>query len=157
MALLRTTTQFQNRDLSGSVNMTAVIDIVFLLILFFLVIFRFIEAENFSVTVPDECRFAQQDETFSGGVTVTVMKSGRQSDFAVGSQEISSGNYRQRVGKMAGLINAHFENMPAEQRIVTLRIDKDICFADAQYALAAVADSGATDVHLATMKQKHSK
>ena len=30
MALLRTTTQFQNHDLSGSVNMTAVIDIVFL-------------------------------------------------------------------------------------------------------------------------------
>ena len=39
---------------SGSFNLTPVIDIVFLLILFFLVVCQFIEAENFPVNVPEK-------------------------------------------------------------------------------------------------------
>jgi hypothetical protein len=35
-----------------------------------------------------------------------------------------------------------------------LRIDKDVCFAEAQYALAGIAASSATDVQLAALKDK---
>ena len=35
-------------------NMTPVIDIVFLLIIFFVFTFRYITAENFTIIVPDE-------------------------------------------------------------------------------------------------------
>jgi len=35
-----------------------------------------------------------------------------------------------------------------------LRIDKDICYADAQYALTVVAASSATDIQLAVLRGK---
>ncbi len=56
---LRTTVQFRSPDRSGTFNMTPIIDIVFLLIIFFLVVCQFIEAENFPVAVPDGCEFTQ--------------------------------------------------------------------------------------------------
>jgi len=49
---LRTTVQFRNPDRSGTFNMTPIIDIVFLLIIFFLVVCQFIEAENFRLPSP---------------------------------------------------------------------------------------------------------
>jgi hypothetical protein len=42
--------------------------------------------------------------------------------------------------------------LPTDKRVVTLRIDKDIPYAEAQYALAAVAKSTATDIRLAAIK-----
>jgi hypothetical protein len=44
--------------------------------------------------------------------------------------------------------------LPSELRIVTLRIDKDIYFAEAQFALAGIAESIATDIKLAALKGK---
>ncbi len=42
-----------------------------------------------------------------------------------------------------------------DRRAVTLRIDKNVCFAEVQYALAAVAASCAVNVRLAVLKDKH--
>jgi hypothetical protein len=46
--------------------------------------------------------------------------------------------------------------LPADRRVVILRIDKDISFSQAQYALAGVAASSATDIQLAALKLKRS-
>ncbi len=145
--------KFSCRD-NSSFNMTPVIDIVFLLIIFFLVVCRFIEAENFPVTVPDDCKFAQSEpEPGAQLVTVTVMKTDEgTSSFAVGSQIFYASDEPDFVGKMTELLDARMENLPPENRTVVLRIDKDICFSDAQYALAAIAASSATDVQLAAIK-----
>jgi len=45
-------------------------------------------------------------------------------------------------------------DLPAEHRIVTLRIYRDVHFAEAQYAQAAIAASTATDIQLAVLKNK---
>ena len=139
-----------------SFNVTPIIDIVFLLIIFFLVVCQFIEAENFPVTVPDGCEFAQSDSEPGAQVTtVTVMKTtGENIDFAVGSEKISTSSFIDVVDKLAELIDVRLRGLPPERRVVTLRIDKGICFAEAQYALAAVAQSSATDIQLATLKGK---
>jgi len=139
-----------------SFNMTPIIDIVFLLIIFFLVVCQFIEAENFPVTVPDGCEFAQSDSEPGAQVTtVTVMKTtGEKIDFAVGSEKITASSYADIVEGLARLIDIRLRNLPPERRVVTLRVDKDICFGEAQYALAAVAQSSATDIQLATLKDK---
>ena len=42
-------------------SITPMIDVVFLLIIFFLVVCKFIEAENFPVEIPDNCQFAQKN------------------------------------------------------------------------------------------------
>jgi biopolymer transport protein ExbD len=139
-----------------SFNMTPIIDIVFLLIIFFLVVCQFIEAENFPVAVPDDCEFAQSGSDPGAQVTtVTVMKTGAErSAFAVGSEKVTALSYADIVEKLAELIDVRLRGLPPERRVVTLRIDKDVCFADAQYALAAVAQSSATDIRLAALKDK---
>ena len=139
-----------------SFNMTPIIDIVFLLIIFFLVVCQFIEAENFPVTVPDDCQFARSDpEPGAQVTTVTVMKTTEdEAGFAVGSEKISVSDYADIVEKLIQLIDISLSDLPPDRRVVTLRIDKDIYFAEAQYALAAVAASSATDIQLAALKNK---
>lgn len=155
---LRDIGQFRNRAKASSINMTPVIDIVFQLIIFFVLACRFIEAENFPVTVPDGCEFAR-DETTPGEqvTTLTVMNRPQSVTFAVGAEEITphdDADVAALVERLAQLIDARLGNLPPDNRVVTLRIDKDTPFAQAQYALAAVAQSTATNVRLAVLSSK---
>ena len=138
-----------------SFNMTPLIDIVFLLIIFFLVVFQFIEAENFPVSVPDEAEFAQSSaESDGAGATVTVMKTAEgKFEFAVGAEKIEA-DYTDLAEKLGMLIDVRLADLPTDRKVVTLRIDRDVRFAQAQYALAAVAASVATDIQLAVLKTK---
>ncbi|HUT29159.1 MAG TPA: biopolymer transporter ExbD [Sedimentisphaerales bacterium] len=150
--------QFCGESESGGLNVTPIIDIVFLLIIFFLVVCRFIEAENFPVSVPDRCSFAQSSR--EPGVpltTVTVMRTENAGEvsFAVGPERIAlSENGDGLVVRLAELIDARLRGSPAHGRTVVLRVDKDVCFADAQYALAGIAASCATDIELAALKDR---
>jgi biopolymer transport protein ExbD len=138
-----------------SFNMTPVIDIVFQLIIFFSLVSRFIGEENFPVDVPDKCRFSKSDTRAESRITtVTVMKKTGGVDFAVGSEKISASNHSQVVDRLASSLDACLKDLPPGQRIVTLRIDRDVCFTDAQCALAAIAASSATDIKLATFREK---
>jgi hypothetical protein len=74
--------------------------------------------------------------------------------FAVGPEKITASSDADVVERIAELIDVRLRDLPPERRVVTLRIDKDICFAKAQYALAAVAASSATDIQLAALKNK---
>lgn len=143
----------RNEDKSASFNMTPIIDIVFLLIIFFLVVCQFIEAENFPVDVPDKCEFAQNDnEPGAQLTTVTVMKTSDDNvAFAVGSEQVVLSNDYEIAEQLARLIDIQLNNLPPHRRIVTLRIDRDIPFAQAQHALAAVAQSSATNIQLAAL------
>ncbi|MBN1392695.1 MAG: biopolymer transporter ExbD [Sedimentisphaerales bacterium] len=143
---------------TGSFNMTPVIDIVFQLIIFFALVCKFIAAENFPVTVPDGCEFAQSEpQRNMKTTTVTVMKMANDGvAFAVGPEKITAASYAEASEKLAELIDVRLKDLPPEGRIVTLRIDKDVCFAEAQYALAGIAASSATDVQMATLKSKQS-
>jgi len=151
---LRTNNKYQGG--MRSFNMTPIIDIVFLLIIFFLVVCQFIEAENFLVAVPDECRFAENDLKRKGQVTtVTAIRTTEErTDFAVGAEKIAGANYADIVEKLAELIDVRLKDLPAENRVVILRIDKDVPFYQAQYALAGVAASCARDIQLAVLKDK---
>jgi biopolymer transport protein ExbD len=147
--------QFGSSGQSGSFNMIPIIDIVFLLIIFFLVVCQFIEAENFPVSVPDNCQFAQSDpEPAAALTTVTVMRTTEDEvGFAVGSERISATVGSDGiVEKLAQLIDVRLSDLPPERRVVILRIDKDICFGDAQYALAGIAASCAEDIRLAALR-----
>jgi len=146
-----------NTSQERTLNVTPIIDIVFLLIIFFLVVCQFIEAENFPVAVPDDCEFAEsQIEHPIQVATVTVMNTAESGiGFAVGSEKVVVLNYADIVEEIARLIDVCLKDLSSDRRIVTLRIDKDICFADAQYALAGIAASSATDIRLAVFKDKH--
>ena len=143
----------------GPFNMAPIIDIVFLLIIFFMLVCQFIVAENFDLNVPDNITEAEpaeaaQDKT----TTVTVMfdQSGNIA-YAVGSQIISDSPGRpgpQTIEAIASAIDSRMQNLPEDKRVVLLRSDKNIPFKNAKYALAAVSRSSATDIKWAVNKQK---
>lgn len=143
--------------MSAKFNMTPIIDIVFLLIIFFLVVCQFIEAENFPVAVPDGCDSAESDAEHREQVTtITVMRAADGStDFAVGAEKIMASGAVDLTEQITRLVDTNLKNLPADYKVVTLRIDKDVYFAQAQYALAGVAASTATDIKLAALKGKH--
>ena len=135
-------------------NLTPVIDIVFLLIIFFAVVCKFIEAENFPVAVPAGCDFARSElQQQSNMTTISIVKGdGAMSDFTVGSEKVSASNYEDVADNLTGMVNERLESLPAEGRVVTLRIDKDISYSEAQYALAALAKSEASGIRLAVIR-----
>ncbi|MHC4623424.1 MAG: biopolymer transporter ExbD [Planctomycetota bacterium] len=148
---------FEGRPDNGGLNVTPIVDIVFLLIIFFLVVCQFIEAENLPVSIPDGCKFAQREPEPGGQVTtVTVMRTFEDEvGFAVGSERICEPRGGEGlVSKLVRLIDARLKKVPPEERVITLRIDRDVCFAEAQYALAGVAASCAADIQLAVLKDK---
>ncbi len=136
-------------------NLTPIIDIVFLLMIFFMVVANFIEAENFDVEVPDNCEFAesgQQQQITT--VTVTRSSEASKSVFAVGSEIIQFDGYDQAAERIAELLDECFVNKQRENRVVTLRIDRDVTFTEAQYALAGIAESKATRIKLAVFRNR---
>jgi biopolymer transport protein ExbD len=137
-----------------TLNVIPFVDILFLLIIFFSLMGQLLETEAPSVLLPDGCDFAVAEDQMGAQVatvTLTRNEQGR-SDFAVGAEKVTGADYEEISGRLAGLIDSCLKDLPADKRIVTLRIDKDIPYAEAQYALAAVAKSTATDIRLAAIK-----
>ena len=84
------------------------------------------------------------------------MKGAEKSYFAVGAEKILFSADSDIVEALAELIDARLKDLPSEARVVTLRVDKDICFSEAQYALAGIASSSATNIRLAALKNERS-
>ncbi|MCJ7692830.1 MAG: hypothetical protein MUO22_05390, partial [Sedimentisphaerales bacterium] len=77
-------------------------------------------------------------------------------EFAVGAEKVEA-DYTDLAEKLARLIDVRLADLPRDRKVVTLRIDRDVRFAQAQYALAAVAASEATDIQLAVLKTKRNE
>ena len=142
-------------DIDWSFNMTPLIDIVFLLIIFFVVVSTFIEAENFAVMVPDDCDEAIQVVNDSGAfVTVTVMADSNGGLFAVGGERIESSDGAQLSETLLRMIDEQLGGLASDERVVALRIDGEVPFSLAQYALIATSRSIATDIQLAVLQYR---
>ena len=144
----------RHRGTVQSLNVIPFVDILFLLIVFFSLMGQLLETEAPAVSLPDRCDFAVAEDQMGAQVaTVTLIRNAQGgSDFAVGAEKVTGADYEEITGRLAGLIDSCLKDLPADKRIVTLRIDKDIPYAEAQYALAAVAKSTATDIRLAAIK-----
>ncbi len=144
------------RSETGQFNMTPIIDIIFLLMVFFMLVCQFIVAENFDVNVPDDIASAQQDQDSDmPNTTVTVMFDGSGDVvYAVGSERIvSAENSLEDISvSIAEKIDRRMQNLPSGHRVVNLRIDRDIPYYQSQYGLAGISRSAATDIKLAVKK-----
>ena len=136
-------------------NMTPIIDIVFLLVIFFMIVCQFITEQNFEVSVPDDVtsaeEFTQQDD--NGGTMVTVMLD----EQGVVSYAVDADIIAVADGDISQLIARAIDTRlkaSDEQRVVSLRIDKNIEFKDSQYALAGISNSTALGMKLAVDKDK---
>jgi biopolymer transport protein ExbD len=153
--LLRLAERFRTDGLTF--NMTPVIDIVFLLIVFFVVVFQFISTDDTKVQLPVGCGFAESiDENRSPPAIITAGKTddGRV-NFSVGTEKIQATDNYKLMQMMQKSLNQRLRNLPESQRVVVLRIDKNVSFEDAQYALAAAAECSANRLRLATLAEKN--
>ena len=137
-------------------NLTPVIDVVFLLIIFFLLVCQFIVAENFEVTVPDDISTAVAATDRGRQIaTVTVMfDENEQIVYAVGSEKIEALGAGAITEAIAAQIDSQLRNLPTESRVVCLRMDRQVPYLHGQYALAGISQSTATEIKLAVTKQK---
>jgi biopolymer transport protein ExbD len=138
---------------TGTPNMIPTIDILFQLVIFFILACQFAVVEQFPVTVPDKCTSAKtppQDQR--NIITVTVMNAalGDGIECAVGNEKLTDADGKVLAARIAEKLNEKLST--ANQRIVCLRIAKDVPFGQTQYALSAVAQSSATDIQMAVMK-----
>jgi biopolymer transport protein ExbD len=142
-----------------SLNVIPFIDILFQLIIFFVLACQLIDTKNLQVSVPDNCNFANIDDLREAQITtVTVMKNGRdKSEFAIGMEKIPASDYREVPTKLAGLIDGRLKQLPTSNKTITLRIDKDVPYSEAQYALAGIAKSNASEIRLAVIKEPSSQ
>jgi biopolymer transport protein ExbD len=137
-------------------NVTPFVDILFLLIIFFILASRFVAPESYSVQIPDSIDQARTAATSEGIATITLMRSadGR-TDCAIGSEKMPHDNDKVvDPALLAADLDRRLQLLPPDARIVALRIDRKVPYRDAQYVLAAVARSQATSVRLAAIKEK---
>lgn len=140
----------------GSTNMTPMIDIVFLLIIFFMLVCQFIVAENFEVDVPDRINYsAKKKDVADKAITITA---GKNQDgiyfYAVGSEIVGTSNMKELAGLITQKIDEQIDSDKQHPNIVNLRIGKDMSFESYKYILAGVANSKANDIQLAVFKEK---
>ena len=134
----------------GGINLTPIIDIVFLLMIFFMLVCQFFIAENFEVAVPDKIDSAEQKSDVNEKLTtLTVMKDKTNGViFAVGSEKFVFQDGAKLADKLSSAMNRQLGKIEEEAKTVCLRIDKDVEYEYSQIALAAVSGSIATDIQL---------
>lgn len=140
----------------SSFDMTPIIDVVFLLIIFFLLVYRFIGGENPDVFVPDSIRSAVQIPLEQEVITTVTV--GRERDgqvfFKVGSASVEASALTKVPSAIAELINQEISQDSSSPKIVRLRCDKKIPFGLAKYALKGIVQSAATDIQWSVLKEE---
>lgn len=137
-------------------NMTGVIDVVFLLIIFFMLVCQFIVAENFEVAVPDQIDKAQSFDSRSEQMTTVTVFYNEDGlvEYAVGAEKVGVKSGFDISEMISEKIDIQLNNLKPEERAVCLRIDKDICYEDSQYALAGISLSSAREIKLSGVRDK---
>lgn len=134
-------------------NLTPIIDVVFLLIIFLVIVYQRIDAENFQLDVPGHCTYADKAEDEKSPATVSVFPNSSNGTiiFAVGAEKCPF----QLPGDIVNWLVSHINKETAEKNLATLRlrIDKTVKFRYAQLVLAAAANSNAKDLEISTIKQ----
>jgi biopolymer transport protein ExbD len=136
-------------------NLTPIVDIVFLLIIFFMLSFQFIVAENFQVKIPDKADMATARQKESEKLsTLTITKQGKDIVFAVGGESIVYDEKKDIQDLITTMLNRQLSSIKDLNKIVCLRIDRDITYKYTQIALASVAQSQAVNIQLNVIKNR---
>jgi biopolymer transport protein ExbD len=135
-------------------NLTPIIDVVFQLIIFLIIVYQRIDAENFRLDVPQQCTYAYNNKNERTPATVSVFlnPSDGKITFAVGAEKCPFQSPTDVINWLVFYINK--ETSEKNLKTLRLRIDKTIKFHNAQLVLAAAAKSNATTLEISTIKEK---
>jgi len=159
-------------------NMTAMIDVVFLLIIFFMLICRFIGQENYELVIPDDCANAMAAEhSDRNAVTISVfarsseVSRGVQADHSATGPSSPAGVVYAVRSVLYDLASPLYQNDPQQMfsdmsdeivrqaarknnRLVHLRAGKELTYGQVQEVLLALSQAGIKKVQLAAFRTK---
>jgi len=147
---------------SSQFNMTSMIDIVFLLIIFFMLICQFIVQENYTLALPDEItQTYTPDNIDPDAITLSVYRDPTNQDhilYAVKAKRFDpmADNY---INNQIALFSDMSQEIKTirdkrESRAVHLRADKSIAYHHVHKAMIALSQAGIQSVQIAALKNK---
>ena len=136
----------------SKINLTPIIDVVFLLIIFLVIVYQRIDAENFAVNLPESCTNAAENQQKTSQPTVSVFSDSPDGKiiYAVGAEKCSFISSIDITNWLISAINK--EASEKDSKTLKLRIAKTIKYRDAQLVLAAAAESGIENLEIAAVK-----
>ena len=141
--------------MQSKINLTPIIDVVFLLIIFLIIVYQRIDAENFPVDLPQSCTNAVENKQQSSQPTVSVFSDSADGKiiYAVGAEKCPFTSPTDITSWLVSAINK--ETNEKDLKTLKLRIAKTIKYCDAQLVLAAAANSNAKDLEIAALKNSN--
>lgn len=140
---------FLSRQEAVGFDMTPLIDVVSLLIIFFMLVFQFCAAELFEVQVPDKIAYADASAPQAGSLmTITVMRKGGKICYAAGA-DILPGDEPALLEKMIASAIDSRTPQAGQEKTVCLRCDKQVAFENIRPVLAGIAQSDARKIQWA--------
>ena len=136
-------------------DMTPVIDVVFLLIIFFMLVCQFITAERFKIQVPEQIGSSAAPQNRDQVFTLTVIPTEEAAvRYAVGPDQLDIANPADIASLIVAAIDDHYRGAAfAQKRIVRLRCDKSVAFGYVRPVLEGISKSCATDVDWAVRNE----
>ena len=136
-------------------DMTPIIDVVFLLIIFFMLVAQFIVTEQYKVSVPDEIKTAQaQDTEEKHSLTITVMPDSKEGmTCIVGSEKLASVQGKDLKSLIASSINDYLAKNKTTDKTIRLRCDRSVPFGQVKYILAGISQSRAENLDWSVLSQ----
>lgn len=133
-----------------SFDLTPIIDVVFLLIIFFMLVFQFFAAEQFDAELPDKIAsaIAADNPVENAAVSITFM--GEKIRYAVGSDILDAADSKLLEKMICSAINSRLADS-AGSRTISLRCDKRVPFEKVRPALQAIARSRAEKIQWAVL------
>jgi biopolymer transport protein ExbD len=132
-------------------DLTPVIDVVFLLIIFFMLVCHFMAEEQFTVAVPDAIQAGQSAGEEAVPLTLTIFMDEQQETVcAVGSERLAGVKGKDLRRLITSTVNEGLSG--SGDKTVRLRCDKRVTFGQVKYVLAGLAESSAEQLDWAVLK-----
>lgn len=136
----------------SKINLTPIVDVVFLLIIFLIIVYQRIDAENFAVNLPESITNAAENEQKISQPTVSVFSQSPDGKliYAVGAEKCPFTSPRDITNWLVSAIDK--EASGKNSKTLKLRIAKATKYGDAQLVLAAAAKSSIENLEIAAVK-----
>jgi biopolymer transport protein ExbD len=132
-------------------DLTPFVDVIFLLIIFFMLVCQFFADELFDVSLPDKIASVEEFES-RPLLTITIMQKDGRVSYAAGA-DILPGNEPQLLERMIASAIDSRQVKAGQEKIICLRCDKQVPFAQVRPVLEGIAKSSAEKVQWATIKE----
>ncbi|ARN57521.1 biopolymer transporter ExbD [Sedimentisphaera salicampi] len=136
-------------------NITAIIDIIFILIIFLLFLGQFIASENYPVEVPEQMHKSVADEGAKPGeVVLNVMREDDGTIMCIfQDSKLALEPGRGTVLELETMINRGIELLHGEA-LINLRMDRGLVFSEYRPVITAIANSNASEMIISGLQEK---